>query len=216
MSCQPPYDYRPIAAPVADCVAPVFTEHRSRLFGGGTYFRSLKQTPSQNRISLQVTNIGGNTLRLTVRYYENLNEAATATEIYDVTQIVGSGDGTLTCDTNAIPSLRAAVNGVSQYIEMYPRGTDLGFDYRGEDVIVTDNGCLIVFPETFMFGASGGPTGVEPIARIDTGPQRTIIIINSTEKENGESTNPPSERKIQQWNGTEWIPYQNLVPGACP
>jgi hypothetical protein len=219
MSCQPPYDYRPIVAPVADCHAPVYPEHRSRLFAGGTYFRSLEQNPSQNNISLQIAdNIDGNPdkFRLTVRYYEVLGQSVTATETYDVIQVPGLGDGEYTCDINAILLLRTAVNGASQYIEMYPRGTDLGFDYRGEDVIVSDNGCLTTILETFMSGGTGGPTGPEQIAKIDTGPQRTIIVISTSEKENGESANPLPHKKIMQWNGNEWITYSNNITGQCP
>jgi len=209
MSCQPPYDYRPIAAPVAFCSAPVFIEHRSRLFTGGSYFRSIEQGPLLNNISIQSSYIGSDVFRLTVRYYAVLSEAATDTETYDFIQT--SAGSPLECDVGGIDTLRFLVNRDSQYIEMYTRGADTEFDIEGEDSI-----CLDTFTETFMSGGSGGPQDGSIIANINTGPERTIIIINSTERADGTPTDPPVERKIQQWDGSEWVTYQNLVPGACP
>lgn len=214
MSCKPPYDYIPIAAPVADCAAPVYPEHRSRLLAGGSYFRSIEQGEEWNKISIEITdNIDGNAdkYRLTVKYYNGAGHTISDTETYDVIQIPGAGDGISTCDTSGINLLRAAVNGVSNYIEMYERGSDTEFDESGIDV-----GCISTAIETFMSGGSGGPTDASVLANIHTGTQRTLIVISTTEREDGTPTNPPAERKVQQWSGSEWISYQNFIPGACP
>ena len=86
MSCQPPYDYRPYTRPVKNAQAPTYPEHRSRLFAGGTYFRSIDQKQSMNDISLEVTNqiMAPNDFTLNVRYRGNLVETYTVTQVPDM------------------------------------------------------------------------------------------------------------------------------------
>lgn len=205
MSCQPPYDYRPVEQFASDCKAPVYTEHRARLFAGGTYFRSIEQGPHWNDVSLEIEdNIDGdpNKFLLTVRY------RGVQVETYETTK-VPDNEG-IGCSTSGIGNLRNQVNATSEYIEMYSRSEDI-FDTGGEDA-----SCISAFQETYMSGASGPPLDDTPIARINTGPERTVIIVGTTENEKGQSVDPPAERKVQQWDGEQWVSYQNLVPGACP
>ena len=203
MSCQPPYDYVPSIPPAKNAHAPVFPEHRSRRFAGGTYFRSIEQGPRWNLISLEITdNIGGNPndYQLTVRY------DGVVVETYFITQIINMMDGT----GDGIGKLRSATAS-SQYIEMYPRGSDIAFDNLGTDGIK-----LTTFPETYMSGGNGAPEDGSNIASINTGQERTMIIIVTTEKQNGVSDDTPPHRKVQQWNGDVWISYSNLIQGQCP
>jgi len=203
MSCTPPYNYRPTMPPVADCSAPTFAEHRSRLFAGGTYFRSIEQGPQWNDISIEVEQIGSPiTYDLTVSYQGIVKET------YNVTQVPDGGGG---CNISGIDLLRTAINGISSYIEMYQRGGDFIFDSGG-----TDDDCLSIFNETYMSGGSGSPVDASELTKIHTGHERTMIIISTTERQNGTPTNPPAERHVQQWGGSNWIPYQNFVPGECP
>jgi len=203
MSCQPPYDYVPSVAPAKNAHTPTFPEHRSRAFTGGTYFRSIEQGPRWNRISLEITdNIGGNPndYQLTVRY------DGVVVETYFITQIINMMDGT----GDGIGKLRTATAS-SLYIEMYPRGSDVAFDNLGTDGIK-----LTTFSETYMSGGNGAPEDGSNIASINTGQERTMITIVTTEDDDGTSINTPPQRRVQQWNGTVWVGYQNLVQGACP
>ena len=214
MSCPPPYNYRPSIPPAKNAAAPTYAEHRSRLFAGGTYFRSIDQGQKENRISLQLqdnvdfgSGADPNNFRLTVRY------DGTPVETYDITQIVnmmdGSGDG--------IGKLRAATAS-SEYIEMYPRGADLAYDVTPGNPPIPggDNIILTSFVQTYMSGGSGVPEDGSLIARINTGPERTMAIITSSEKQNGISDDPLPHRRVQQWNGDVWISYSNLIQGQCP
>jgi len=203
MSCKPPYDYRPTMPPVADCSAPSFAEHRSRLFIGGTYFRSIKQGPEWNNISIKVETVSSPITYDLIVSYESVVK-----ETYNVTQVPDGNGG---CDINGIDLLRTAVNGVSSYIEIYERGKDVQFDSGG-----MDEDCLSAFVETYMGGGSGGPVDDAEITKIYTGHERTMIVISTSERQNGTPTNPPAERHVQQWNGSAWSPYQNYVQGDCP
>ena len=200
------------------CAAPVYNEHRSRFFGAGTYFRSINQSQAENDISLEITyDPATNTDTLTVRVYDPTHTTTIATESYSVT--AGTYNTTLqTCSINDIDSLRQAVGYVqgtgsytikSSYIEMVPRGTDINDSG-------TDTGCLGTLVETFMTGGEGAPADGSTINTIRTGPNRTIIINSTIENYNGSSSTPPTSKKIQQWDGTEWIPYCNNTPGQCP
>ena len=99
----------------------------------------------------------------------------------------------------------------SAFIRLFPRGSDTAFDNGG-----TDSDCLGTFVDTFMSGGNGPPTDISTITSINTGQERTMVIISSTEGLNGVSINTPQDRSVKQWNGTEWIPYSNLIRGQCP
>lgn len=195
MSCPPPYTYRPTFTPSnVKCRAPFFHEHRSRLSSGEMFFRSKDQGPTTNLISLEI----GATLA--VRYDGTLVETFPA----------GSGLG-------SIAALRSAVSNVvtgSKYIEMPGPMFDI-FDGRiMEDDTIT--GGVTTFAETYMHGGSGPPTTSAGLTGIRTGPDRSIIILATTEDTDGSPITPPWTRRVKQWTGSAWVAYANLVPKACP
>lgn len=191
MSCEPAYTYRPTFTPSnVKCVAPGFAEHRSRLTENQAFFRSKDQGPSTNNIELEIT--GGH---LNV-YFDNVL-------VEQYTAFVGAG---------GIASLRSAVAG-SKYIEMPVFGYDI-FDFRSTEDDVTIG--LTAFARTHMKGGSGAPTDATGLAGIRTGPDRSIVIITTTEAADGSPVTPPYDHHVRQWNGYAWVSYSNLVPGACP
>ena len=214
MSCQPSYgvgsppQYKPNFVEGPDCEAPQFPEHRSRKEVGDAFFRSINQSPSENTISLELTSGGGNKT-LTVRKYDSTKTTILDTETFVVT----AGVDTPPCTVDEVGNLRSAVNHAttgSDYIEMTTLGYDI-YDNRS-----TDDSCLTTFAESFMTGGNGGPTDGSSLDAIRTGPERTMIIISSTEDDTGDDVEPPSSKRIQQWDGTQWISYCNDVQGACP
>jgi hypothetical protein len=115
------------------------------------------------------------------------------------------------CSTSGIDELRIAIsNNPSSLVEMYTRGSDV-FDPGGED-----DPCLLPFALTFLSGGEGGPTDAASLATIRTGPDRSVIIIQTREDINGNPITPPASSRIQQWNGVQWISYCNTIPGVCP
>lgn len=221
--CPPPYDYRPdFTASEVDCVAPSYNEHRSRLEIGHAFFRSINQSSSENNIALEIRDdILPGMKTLYVRKYQEDHTTLILEEVFNVSSgsippaPIGGGSPTEeVCSPDDITALAVVVNNPttgSTLIEM----TDLGDDIYDERTEVTE--CLPTFPETFMTGGNGGPTDGSGLASIRTGPERTLIIIRTTENANG-SDNPdvPLVRKIQQWDGFSWIPYCNRQPGECP
>jgi hypothetical protein len=207
MSCSPSYTYRPTDRPApAQSTAPGFTEHRSRLFAGGTFFRSIEQGQDQNDISIEAT-VTLSSITLDVRVLGVLEET------FVVPQIAGVFPAPC---TGGIDALRLAVNdGItgSIIIEMPTRGFDF-FD-SGTDPI--DN-CLTAFVDAPLTGGSGPPTvGVQPfLDSIFTGSERTLLTIITTESITGFPVTPGSDRRVQQWNGVAWVTYSNLVQGSCP
>jgi len=221
MSCQPSYVYRPTDRPIpSQSVAAVDDEHRSRLFIGGTFFRSIDQGIDENDISLEVilTPVGGMTDDITL----NVRVLGVIQETFLTSQTFNVGPGTY---SGGISALRGVVgDGVtvipsdSDIIEMYPRGIYPAgdfFDVSGSDA--ADNG-LGAFADTSMVGGSGPPS-VPPQVFLDsifTGPERTIVILSSTEDSLGASIFPPPSKRIRQYDGINFISYCNDVQGACP
>ncbi len=97
---------------------------------------------------------------------------------------------------------------------MTPRGVD-DFDTGGMD---PDNNCVTAFGPINMAGGSGPPsTANQPfLDSLFTGTERSIIIIATTENAVGKSVDPSILRRIQQWDGTQWIQYANVAQGSCP
>ena len=183
---------------------PGFTEHRSRLFAGGTYFRSVGQGQDKNDISLEIT-LGAADATLTVRILGVFQESFTVGQ----TAVLG------VC-TGGITALRSAVNGGSSIIEMPARGTDI-FDSGTDD----PGNCLSAFADTNMSGGDGAPANATQafLDTIFTGTElggRSMIAVRSTEDANGNPVDPPASRRVQQWDGTQWIQYTNSIPGQCP
>jgi hypothetical protein len=197
MSCSPPYSFRPDFTPsrTKKCIAPFFHEHRSRLFEGNMFFRSINQGPQTNQLELEIVGAG-----LNVYFY------GTLVDNFPTTSGLGS-----------IALLRAAVNNPitgSKYIEMPVLGFDI-FDNRSfEDDTAT--GGVTSFVLTHMIGGSGPPIDDAGLAGIRTGPERTLFILASTEDLNGSPITPPWDRRVQQWNGYDWVTHSNLVQGQCP
>lgn len=129
--------------------------------------------------------------------------------------------------TGGISAMRAAVNAGSVIIEMPMRGDDV-YDRTppyptppaGGGLPNADpaNNCVLEFGPTNLTGGDGAPSGANQpfLDSLYTGTQRSMILIATTEADNGFSITPPISRKAQQWDGTQWIQYANLVQGACP
>jgi hypothetical protein len=164
------------------------------------FFRSKDQGPETNQLELEI-----DASNLYV-YFEGV-----LVETFPVT--VG-GEG-------SIAALRAAVHHPttgSDYIEMPTLGFDI-FDNRStEDDTLFDftPGGVSMFAQTFLRGGSGPPTDDAGLAGIRTGPERSIIILATTEAADGSPITPPWFRRVQQWTGSDWVTYANLAQGACP
>lgn len=217
MSCSPGYTYRPTTRPEpSQSSAPTFTEHRSRLFAGATFFRSIRQGSDRNNISLEAI-VTPTDVTLNVRFNAVIQETFVAPHVFVPVPPPG------TC-TGGIAALRTAVNAGSALIEMPARGFDV-FDRTPPWPAVggapnsdpMDN-CVVPFADTPMTGGDGPPTtGNQPfLDSVFTGTERTLIVIFTTEDATGFSVDAPQSRRVQQWDGTQWIQYSNLSPGDCP
>lgn len=204
MSCLPSYTYTPTFTPSdTTCTLPAYNANRSRLFGGGTYFRSKLQGSRWNSIRLTIEDIPAGKFTATITHPDY------PTEIYTVDQSPGAIDEP--CSPNGIDNLRSLINVNSLIIEMYGRGLDIEFDPGGEDDL-----CLSVIAPTYFSGGQGGPSDGASLAAIRTGPSRSILAIQTMEAMDGTPVSPPPQLRTQQWNGTEWVEYSNTVPGNCP
>ena len=226
MSCPPGYAYRPTdRAPPSQSSAIVYTEHRARLFASGTFFRSINQGTSQNDISVEtiVTLVSApNDFEVTCNVYVS----AVLQETFVVPQIVIPAPPPPVC-TGGISALRTAINDAgtgSNLIEMPARGFDV-YDRTPPFPAVggvpnsdpVDN-CVVAFGPINLAGGDGPPsTANQPfLDALFTGTQRSIIMVETTEDITGFSVDPSSLRRVQQWDGTQWIQYDNPVQGACP
>ncbi len=208
-NCLAPYGYRPTFVAGAEaCTAPGYNEHRSRLEIGHTFFRSLRQSTSENNISLEIRDdITPGNKTLYVKWYQEDHVTLITQEVFEVP---AGNLVLLICSPDDITNMANVVNGVSSLIEMPALAWDV-YDHRTE---ITN--CLPTFPETFMTGGDGGPTDSSVLPSIRTGPGRTLIIIRTTEDIHGNDIDPPPVRKVQQWDGSSWIPYCNRQDGMCP
>lgn len=140
--------------------------------------------------------------------------------LYFVSSSVFSGPNTDITVTGTIPS--AVVDGQistgSHYIEMPALNFDIFDDRADEDdtLLDLDDGGVSEFARTYMRGGSGPPTDDTSLAGIRTGPERSIIILATTEDSDGSPITPPWFRRVQQWTGSAWVTHANLVPNACP
>lgn len=231
MSCEPSYTYRPTDRPEPSISsADVYTEHRSRLFASGTFFRSIEQGVSENAISLEtiVTEIS---LPYDFEVTLNVYVLGVLQETFVVPQIIvpQTPPDPPVC-TGGISALRAAVNdGItgSTIIEMPARGFDV-YDQTppypippaGGGLPNADpaNNCVTEFGPTNLTGGDGPPsTSNQPyLDSLFTGTQRSVIIIATTERADGFSVDPSVLRRVQQWDGAQWIQYANIAQGSCP
>ena len=200
---KPPYGFRPNFVPSrtnpsAATVSPVA---RSRRFSGGTYFRSIDQGGDRNDISLEAV-VSGSTVDLNVRFDGSLLETISVAQTVNA-----SGD----CIGGGISSLRIAVNASSILVEMPARGTDI--NDSGADA---SSNCVSAFGDTSMTGATGPSADPAFIESIRTGPERALVIVSTEENSVGFPVAPTAAEKVLQFDGTDFIPYSNLVPGQCP
>lgn len=204
-NCPPQYNYRPtnfIASPVA-CSAPLYAEHRSRLTAGNAFFRSKKQGPEENLISLECVELPTPTFNI---YVDNVL-------VRSYTVVLGYG---------GIADLRSQLNvdldPATLPIEMPAINFDI-YDTRVPPEEYTDGITTVgleSFPLTSLAGGSGGPTTDVGLSSVRTGPERTLFILTTTEDVDGHDITPPPSTRVRQWNGVEWISYCNLAPGQCP
>lgn len=217
MSCNPPYSYRPEAfvAGAQKCSAPKFPEHRART---DTIFEPplVPGDPSTTGIYVRSRGFG---------FDKNLISIETVTSVNTPPEIPGPVapftfivrfDGEIveyykSTDYPFISSLRTATDTANSLIELPPILIDTKDDQR-----IAESLNMFEFAERTLRGGSGGPEDDATLKQIRTGPERSIIIISSTEDYTGASINPPAARRVQQWNGFRWITYSNSVPGACP
>lgn len=214
-SCSPSYIFRPtFVASITPCSAPGFIESRATVFIedvlyplppaiNGLFFRSKFFSSTYNNFAVENT--------------------GTVFNIYDGLSIIRTYP--VLSGAGSIADLRAKLEGTYPFpynapdpdIEMSPLFPVGDYDVRDTVRTVEDDTVgLFVFTKTFLSGGSGGPTDDSGLALIRTGPERSIIIITTTEDIHGNIITPPSNKRIQQWNGSTWISYCNNVPGQCP
>lgn len=257
MSCNPSYagTYQPDFTPgtnkspdaAQDCSATTYVEWRSRLYAGGTFFRSKLPGREANLIELQlVDSVGGGPSP--GRYILYIYFNGTFVERIPTTGDIFQGNPPVIgepCDPNGITQLRTAVNGASSgsgwtsngsnWIEMPdcdsggPVSNTFQSGFSSSVPPGDDANCLSAFGRTFMSGADGPPIALgspqlgSPVNGnvTRTGPERDIIIIRTTEYRNGltdvgDPLEPDITRKVQQFNGSTWISYANIIQGECP
>lgn len=186
-NCNPSYSYRPQNfAPIFQCSAAFYIEHRARVAMtfedaffqiDGMFYRSVQQSTSANYLEIECT-----TTQFNVYYF------GTLVEVYSI--FIGAG---------GLSDLRTKLE-TSQYIEM----PTLGFDIFDPRDVETDD--LTTFAPTALEGGVGPPTDDATIGSINTGPERTLVMVITTEDEHGNPVTPGVGR-IRQWNGFAWIPY---------
>ncbi len=195
LDCSPCYDGRPDTIPGAGSVLPQESLARSRLFAGGTFFRSKFAVTGDsdfqgkicNSISLSIVSAGSK-FDLII-YFEDVE-----VERYSTTQDTSCPEDGKNVAIRALRSLIA----FSAYISMPSRGSDAQ-DFGG-----MDNSCLSPFTKTNMSG--GGGPGESDITSIRTGSNRTIAFVSTKENSNGTSV---SSKTMIQWNydTVQWVAY---------
>lgn len=222
LNCEPCYDGRPDYDPsLGTAILPKFDLSRSRLFAGGTFFRSKlgpgdTQSGETNNIALEVVNTALDEMTLYV-YYNNIEVESYAVFQDDECTAGGDPPPPPAVGINVgIPSLRTATAS-SAYITMPARTTD------AQDpcelvlfvlVCPSDAACLSVFAKTNMTGGDGLPLEAE-VPAIRTGPDRTFVFIDSKEDANGFIGDPGPGENLNQWNfdTSEWTSY--VIDADC-
>lgn len=203
-SCAPSYSYRPTFVPGSfQCTAPGIAEKRSRIIitmvnsDATVFFRSKDLGIDKNNIEIECIQQGINSYF--VVYFNGISVEQYA---------VSLGPGGIANLRNQITS------NINSIIEMTPLNYDV-YDLRlnENDGI---NGGLGTFSRTYLFGGNGEPS--TNLNSINTGPERTLIIVISSENHIGQDivTHSTSTKRVRQWNGTSWISYTNFIPGMCP
>jgi len=229
MSCQPSYSYRPIFVPSPDnfpggndSSIPTFIEKRSRLFAGGTFFRSKNASSSSNLIQVEYISVVGG-VQLNVYSNGTLVESFGPVPGPETPIINPLSPPPTICVPTVNSSMRLLVNDISNFIQM-PQ-----IDFGGEsassgpaaifdashlptDVIPGDD-CSNLFLPTFLTGSSGPPEDNSSLLTIRTGPERSLVvvtigeIINDNSFDDGQLQDLLPNEKIRQWDGFNWIPF---------
>ena len=201
-------------------VLPVYNLARSRLFAGGTFFRS-KLAPGDtqgietNNIALAVENTAEDEMTLIV-YYNDVEVERFAVFQVDNCRAPGDPPPPTAIGINVgIPALRTATAS-SEYISMPARTTDAQDACElvmMVEICPADDPCLTTFSKTNMSGGSGPAESEVPSIR--TGPDRTFIYIDSKEDANGFTYDPPAGQNLNQWNfdTLEWATY--VIDADC-
>jgi len=204
LNCSPCYDGRPDYDPnQGTAILPQETLSRSRLFEGGTFFRSkLKAAGSNdfqgslcNEIALQII-VDFTSVVLEVYFEDALVESYTTSQPINCP---------ITPST-AIASLRSQTS-TSKYISMPIRDTDVN------DPMGIDDACITPFDKINMSGGAGPSEADVPSIR--TGPERTIVYISAKENANGDLFEPSAGNNLQQWDfdALQWIDY--VIDSDC-
>lgn len=214
-NCAPSYGYIPtFVSEDVQCTAPGYAEARARLFIldstyilppdiNGLFFRSKQFSDTCNQIAVE--------------------NNGTLFQIFKDDVIIRSYP--VLSGSGSIADLRSKLEGLNSIpynipdpdIEMTPMFPIGNYDINDNIRTIEDDTIgLFVFDKMLLTGGSGPPIDDSVLPSIRTGPERSLIIITTSEDIHGNITQPPVSRKVQQWNGNEWISYCNLVPGECP
>lgn len=213
LNCDPPYSYRPNFIPGNQpCAIPIFTEKRARLKAGGTFFRSKGAGLDKNNIQLSLIESPTDTFIL------NVYKDGTLVESFGPYTQIPNSSTPGECSTSIFPSLRYDINLNSNYIEM-PTLDEGASEIQGSNTwnaSTDESTCATAFTLTNLSGGDGGPANINDMSPPPrTGPQRSLIafdmseIVNDNHTDNGLLINPPQDKKIKQWDGNNWIPYDS-------
>lgn len=205
MSCQPSYSYRPTFIPSdKKCAAPKYAEHRARA-------ETIFEPPEPSTVGLFVRSRGfgfdTNNISVECAHYPTLTDP-----LHFIVRLNGVIVETYSAVVSPlISSLVTALDSNKSLVEMPPLLVDINDTLRS-----AQSGLMFEFGEIKLRGGSGPPTAPPALASIRTGPERSIIVVTTTENYEGNPTNVPAHKRVQQWNGFRWISYSNTIPGACP
>lgn len=223
LNCSPCYEGRPDYDPTGGtAVLPITNAKRSRLFAGGTFFRSKLDISGDpdfqgticNDIEVEIT-IVTTTVTLNVYFQNELVESYSTFQGLDCGQTAPGPDGGI-ISYGAIGKLRSLTS-TSKYISMPARGTDeqdpVRRAGRGETVTPSDSNCAESLVKTNLSGASGPSSS--NLSSIRTGPDRTIVFIRTKENSNGKIVEVNSLQQYD-YDAEQWIPYIQDADCAIP
>lgn len=241
LDCSPLYTGRPdFEVEDGGSSIPSYTQSRSRLKRGGTFFRSkliptfkIAQTLADSdevtadNVAADSSNLAGgpdsqsldcNDISLRV-FRPNAIEDRIDLVVYfrgvEVERYIVTQDINCTAPGNPPPPAGLGNNVAIPALRAATASSDfISMPGRGtdaQDLLGEDNGCLSEFADTNMSGGSGVPDA--DIPNIKTGPERTIAFITLFENANGTLVIPPLSDKLVQfdYDNEVFTPY---VPNA--
>lgn len=203
MTCSPTYSYRPEFTPGDQkCDTPLYQELRAR----SGLIKDHTHTPTDP------TDVQGLFVRSRNVGYENndvtIEETGTQFLVRFQSTIVETYNLASYTTTD---KLRHALDVANSIVEMPPLHIDI-YDIER----TTESTTHFSFDEQHLQGGAGGPTNNVTLASVRTGPERSIIMITTTEDYEGNPVTTPLDRRTRQWNGFRWVTYSNTIPNACP